>query len=187
MLIIFFSSYQKCVDELYKVNCPQKTSLTRAVIFFAAVYLFKIYLLLCLAFIWWTIVPEIWRTSTCSFQLLHAARGMSLCTKLFHYFLISLSCFSNIFSKHCYRFHYLHFRLCGRKKKGGVNCRGPHHPSMVQSTMLLPAVCLINGCASHWVCVIGASKVFRSTLCLIALEVKSMRHIPCREKFIPSF
>lgn len=124
MLIIFFSSYQKCVDELYKVNCPQKTSLTRAVIFFAAVYLFKIYLLLCLAFIWWTIVPEIWRTSTCSFQLLHAARGMSLCTKLFHYFLISLSCFSNIFSKHCYRFHYLHFRLCGRKKKRGGKLQG---------------------------------------------------------------
>jgi len=74
----------------------------------------------------------------------------------------------------------------GKKKEGG-NCRGPRHPSVVQSTMLLPAVCLINGCASHWVCVIGASKVFKSTLCLIALEVKSVRRVPCREKLILSF
>lgn len=150
--------------------------------------LFKIYLLLSLAFIWWEQLSQsIWRTSTCSFQLLDAARGMSLLTKPLRYFLISLSVFSNIFSKHCYRFYYLHFRLCGRKKKERGDCRGLHHPSVVQSTMLLPAVCLINGCASHWVCVIGASKVFRSTLCLIALEVKSVRHRPYREKFILSF
>lgn len=69
------------------------------------------------------------------------------------------------------------------EKKKKRNRRGAHHPSMAQSTMLLPAVCLINGCTSHWVCVIGASKVFRSALCLIAVEVKSLRLICCREKF----
>lgn len=142
--------------------------------------------LFCLAFIWWEQWSQsIWRTSTCSFQLF---RHQGAWIYLRNYCIISsLSIFSSIFSKHCYRFHYLHFRLYGRKKKEKGNCRGPHHPSMVQSTMLLPAVCLINGCASHWVCVIGASKVFRSTLCLIALEVKSLRHIPCSEKFIRSF
>lgn len=164
---------------------PQNDQLYQSFLCFS-VLLINLFVVLIGIYLGSRMVPEKLNNFHFLLSLLHEGWVMSLLRKLLFFFFISLS-FSCVFSKHCYRFHYLHFRLCGRKKKKRRNCRGLHHPSMVQSTMLLPAVCLINSCVSHWVCVIGASKVFRSTLCLIAVEVKSMRHIPCSEKFILSF
>lgn len=112
-MLITFSGYQKRVDQLHKLS--EKDQPCKICNFFLLQCVFWEWIYYCA----WHLLCE---NNDLRVSEEHAPFNYFIQQEawvyLQNYSTISLFSFlSSIFSKHCYRFQYLHFRLCGRKKK----------------------------------------------------------------------